>query len=60
MEDLKAQVKSLLDRPEVKRSSLAINNELLTDPKVLAAILGFLVILLAVYRELPIFRMDHG
>lgn len=49
MDDLKAQLHTLLGRPELKPSRLSLNNELLRDPKVLTAVAGFLILLLIVY-----------
>lgn len=51
MDHVKAQLRSLVGRPEIKHSRFSLNNELLQDPKVLAAVAGFLIILLIVYRE---------
>jgi hypothetical protein len=49
MEDLKYQLQSLLGRPEIKRSTLRLDDELLRDPKVVTAIVGLLLILAIVY-----------
>ena len=51
MEDLKLQLHRILGRPEAQRAGAAFNAELLQDPKVIAAVVGFLVILLAIYRK---------
>lgn len=51
MEDIKAQLSSLLKRPQAKPSPFALNNDLLQNPKVVAAVLGLLLILSIVFCE---------
>jgi hypothetical protein len=51
MEEIKAQIRQLLGRPQINHSRFPFDQALLQDPKVLTAIVGFLVLLLAVYRE---------
>jgi hypothetical protein len=52
MEDLKAQLSTLLKRPQAKPSLFSLNNDLLQNPKVVAAVLGLLLILSIVFCEL--------
>jgi hypothetical protein len=52
MEDLKAQLSALLKRPQAKPSLFSLNNDLLQNPKVVAAVLGLLLILSIVFCEL--------
>lgn len=51
MEDIKAQLSSLLKRPQAKPSLFALNNDFLQNPKVVAAVLGLLLILSIVFCE---------
>jgi hypothetical protein len=52
MEDLKAQLSSLLKKPQAKPSLFSLNNDLLQNPKVVAAVLGLLLILSIVFCKL--------
>lgn len=49
MEELQAQLRRLLGREEIKRSRFSLDNAILTDPKVVTALAGFLILLLMVY-----------
>lgn len=53
MEQLQAELRRLLRRPEVHRSRFALDQSLLQDPKVVTAVAGFLILLLVVYCEHP-------